>query len=569
MPNPVDPVPPLPRIHALDPQQAEQSWENAPQLLAALNAARLGAWSWDIDCGRISWSRGTQALFGFDPRQPLPKDLDYLDLLAAEDRGRVIRAFHAVLAGAPFEQAMHHRIQWPDGSLHWLEINGSLQPDASGRRRMIGVIRETTQQREREHALGHSEKRFATLFHLCPNMVLLTRQEDGLISEANQYFESLFGWPVNDAIGRTTLDLGLWVHPEQRALLVRATQRKGEPITMEVQFRASNGQIHDGTLSAQKVELDGRAYLISTFLDTTERKNAEQALKDSQERLDLALDSAQLGTWDWHIPSGMLYGSARAAQLHGLDPHPFHESFDAFFEGMPDEERASMRDAYRTLREGPAGNYQLTYRVQLGDGSSRYLESRARLYRDAQGAPLRMAGTLLDITDQVEREQRLSASEEKFASLFLASPDPICVTTLASGEFVEINPSFTQTFGWSAAEVINHTAEQIGLWDEPTQRLQRIEQVIREQALNNVAIIVHHKNGQRLTCMISSRLIKVGHQRCVVTTLRDITQQQRSEAALKASEESSPRPSIPAPTPCPLPSATLGATWRSMTVSAA
>ena len=72
MPNPVDPVPPLPRIHALDPQQAEQSWENAPQLLAALNAARLGAWSWDIDSGRISWSRGTQALFGFDPRQPLP-----------------------------------------------------------------------------------------------------------------------------------------------------------------------------------------------------------------------------------------------------------------------------------------------------------------------------------------------------------------------------------------------------------------------------------------------------------------------------------------------------------------
>ncbi|PAM42998.1 hypothetical protein CEJ63_24570, partial [Acinetobacter baumannii] len=84
-----------------------------------------------------------------------------------------------------------------------------------------------------------------------------------------------------------------------------------------VQFCASSGQIHDGTLSAQKVELEGEAYLLSTFLDTTERKNAEQALKDSQERLDLALDSAQLGTWDWHIPSGMLYGSARAAQLHG------------------------------------------------------------------------------------------------------------------------------------------------------------------------------------------------------------------------------------------------------------
>lgn len=537
MRNPVDSVPPLPRIYALDPQEAEQSWDSAPQLLAALNAARLGAWCWEIDTGRISWSRGTQALFGFDPRQPLPKDLDYLDLLAPQDRGRVIRAFHAVLAGEPFEQAMHHHIQWPDGTHHWLEINGSLAPDKAGRRRMIGVIRETTRQREREHALSHSEKRFATLFHLCPNMVLLTRQADGLISEANQYFEMLFGWPVADAIGRTTLDLGLWRHPEQRAQLVKATQRKGEPITMEVQFCASNGQIHDGTLSAQKVELEGEAYLLSTFLDTTERKNAEQALKDSQERLDLALDSAQLGTWDWHIPTGMLYGSARAAQLHGLPPEPFHESFDAFFEGMPGEERENMRNAYRTLREGPAGNYQLTYRVPMEDGSSRYLESRARLYRDAQGAPLRMAGTLLDITDQVEREQRLTASEEKFASLFQASPDPICVTCLDGGAFIEINPAFTQTFGWTAAEVIDKSAEQIGLWDESSKRLERIERVIREQTLNNVAIMVHHKNGQSLTCVISSRLIKVGDQPCIVTTLRDITQQQRSEAALKASEE--------------------------------
>ncbi|OPA87961.1 histidine kinase [Pseudomonas fluorescens] len=537
MRNPVDSVPPLPRIYALDPQEAEQSWDSAPQLLAALNAARLGAWYWEIDSGKISWSRGTQALFGFDPRQPLPKDLEYLDLLAPEDRARVIRAFHAVLAGEPFEQAMHHRIRWPDGSQHWLEINGSLLPDKAGRRRMIGVIREITHQREREAALSHSEKRFATLFHLCPNMVLLTRQSDGLISEANQYFEMLFGWPVADAIGRTTLDLGLWHHPEQRVQLVKATQRKGEPITMEVQFCASNGQIHDGTLSAQKVELEGEAYLISTFLDTTERKNAEQALKDSQERLDLALDSAQLGTWDWHIPTGMLYGSARAAQLHGLPPEPFHESFDAFFEGMPDEERDNMRSAYRTLREGPAGNYQLTYRVPMEDGTSRYLESRARLYRDERGAPLRMAGTLLDITDQVEREQRLSASEEKFASLFQASPDPICVTGLDSGAFVEINPAFTQTFGWTAAEVIDKSADQIGLWDDSNQRVQRIERVIRDQALSNVAVVVHHKNGQSLTCVISSRLIKVGDQPCIVTTLRDITQQQRSEAALKASEE--------------------------------
>ncbi|MGE8409801.1 MAG: EAL domain-containing protein [Pseudomonas sp.] len=404
--------PRLPRIHAADPQESEQTWESAPQLLAALNGARLGAWFWDVESGRISWSRGTQALFGYDPHQPLPKDLDYLDLLPAEDRERTLEAFHGVIAGHPLEQAMRHRIRWPDGSLHWLEINGSLTKDKDGRPQMIGVIREITRQRERE-----------------------------------------------------------------------------------------------------------------------------AALKDSQERLDLALDSAQLGTWDWHIPSGMLYGSARAAQLHGLDPEPFHESFDAFFEGVPESERSSMRQAYRSLREGPAGNYQITYRIQLENGSSRYLESRARLYRDEHGNPLRMAGTLLDITDQVEREQRLISSEEKFAGLFQVSPDPICVTRQDDGQFIEINPAFTQTFGWTAEEVLGRSAEEIGLWAESAERARRIEQVIRDQALNNVAVAVNHRDGQGLTCVISSRLIKVDHQTCSVTTLRDITQQQRAEAALKASEE--------------------------------
>ncbi|GGU83277.1 hypothetical protein GCM10009504_44630 [Pseudomonas laurentiana] len=537
MPKSANRFPRLPRIHAADPQESEQTWESATKLLAALNGAHLGAWFWDVESGRLSWSRGTQALFGFDPQQPLPNDLDYLELLPVEDRARTLQTFYAVMAGEPQDQALRHRIRWPDGSVHWLEINGSLTHDKHGKPQMIGVIREITRQREREAALINSEKRFATLFHLSPNVILLTRRVDGQIYEVNQHFEKTLGWPCHQVIGKTTLELGLWVNPQQRHQILEATRNTNDPITLEVQFRAGSGQIHDGILSTQSIEMEGVAYLLSTFVDTSERKRAEQALKDSQERLDLALDSAQLGTWDWHIPSGMLYGSARAAQLHGLDPVPFHESFEAFFEGVPEQERSTMRQAYRSLREGPAGNYQITYRIQLENGTSRYIESRARLYRDEQGNPLRMAGTLLDITEQVEREQRLTSSEEKFASLFQVSPDPICVTRQDSGQFIEINPAFTQTFGWNAEQVLGRTAQQIGLWAESSERAKRIEQVIRDQALNNVAVVVNHKDGQPLTCVISSRLIKVDSEPCSVTTLRDITQQQRAEAALKASEE--------------------------------
>lgn len=189
-----DPNLPLPHIPALDPIAFEQSWQDAASLLAALNGASLGAWSWDIDSGQVNWSRGAQALFGLDPNRPLRQPVEYIQLIPEEDRVEVLRLFREVLDGRKPQRSMCHRIRWPDGTLHWLEISGSLQqPTSDGRRRMVGVIRDVTRQRAQE-----------------------------------------------------------------------------------------------------------------------------QALKDSQERLNLALESADLGTWDWHIATGILYGSARASALHGL-----------------------------------------------------------------------------------------------------------------------------------------------------------------------------------------------------------------------------------------------------------
>ncbi|MGV2837171.1 PAS domain-containing protein, partial [Pseudomonas shirazensis] len=206
-----------------------------------------------------------------------------------EDRARTRLAFQAVVNGEPIEQAMRHRIRWPDGSLHWLEVSGSLTHDRNGRRQMIGVIREITRQRDRETALINSEKRFASLFHMSPNAILLSRRKDGMLFEVNQHFEDMFGWPGAQIVGKTSIELGLWVHPEQRQQVLEATRYSTGPITMEVQFRGSGGKVHDGILCTQSIELEGVTFLLTTFVDTSERKRAELALKDSQERLDLAL----------------------------------------------------------------------------------------------------------------------------------------------------------------------------------------------------------------------------------------------------------------------------------------
>ncbi|MEX5541034.1 putative bifunctional diguanylate cyclase/phosphodiesterase [Pseudomonas poae] len=264
-----------------------------------------------------------------------------------------------------------------------------------------------------------------------------------------------------------------------------------------------------------------------------QHSTAEQALKDSQERLDLALESAQLGTWDWHIPTGMLYGSARAAQLHGLPPESFHEPFEAFFEGMPDSDRDNMRSAYRTLRKGPAGNYQLIYRVPLEDGSARYLESRARLYRDEQGAPLRMAGTLLDITDQVEREQQLTASEEKFASVFHASPNAISITERDTGRYVEVNDGFCRLTGYRAEEAIGLTLYQIGIWADENQRSALLAELAIKARIPHLEMLWHNRRGEVLSVEVSVEPITLNQTPCLLLTARDVSLLKNAQAQVR------------------------------------
>ncbi|SIQ28892.1 bifunctional diguanylate cyclase/phosphodiesterase [Aquipseudomonas alcaligenes] len=404
--------PPFPHIPALDPAEFEKTWQNAPLLLAALNGAHLGAWYWDIESGRVSWSRGAQALFGLDPKQPLRRTVDYIELIPEEDRAKVRHLFQQVLNGHPMAAPLRHRIHWPDGSLHWLEISGRPQIDANGCKQVIGVVR-----------------------------------------------------------------------------------------------------------------------------DITEQQQQQQALHDSQERLNLALESANLGTWDWHIPSDTLYSSGRAASLHGLAGEPYHGKSSQFFQRVPEQDQKLMRQTYREILEQAQREYQVTYRIRLDNGETRYLESTAKLHRDPEGQPLRMAGILMDITERVQREQRLASSEEKFVTLFQASPEPICVSRIRDGVFVEINPSFSQTFGWSPEEIVGRSAPEVGFWVDEQQRNQLFAKLSQDQHLSSEIARFRTKGGNELTCVVSSRFIRVDRQLCITTTFRDITERQAAEAALKASQE--------------------------------
>ncbi|MFZ3155447.1 PAS domain S-box protein [Pseudomonas sp.] len=528
--------PPLPFIPVLDPAEFESTWNDAPRLLRALNGAKLGTWYWDIESGRVSWSRGAQALFGLDPKHPLEKRIDYIELIPEEDRPAVLRLFEQLLAGNPSNSAFRHRIRWPDDSLHWLEISGSLQLDADGKQRVIGVIRDITNQQSREQALRSSEEKFAQAFNYSPDAVVITEKSSGRFIEINAGFERQFGWSSTETLGRTSLEMGIWACLKDRQRMMEAVKNNSLN-GLEVPLYHRDGSIRINLLFGGEILLEGIPCLVLSLRDITQQRQQEQALHDSQERLNLALESADLGTWDWHIPSNMLFGSARAAMLHGLAETHLHGDFHSFFSFVPRKDRHAMRLAYLELLQGIRQDYQVTYRAVYKNGDVHYLESTAKLYRDERGTPQRMAGIVIDISERGQREQRLKASEEKFVTLFQASPDPITLTTEPDGRVLEINPSFSQVFGWHADEVVGRSVLDFNFWGSLSVRSTLYEKFYQADGLDNEVADFRNSRGHTLTCVVSCRPITVEGQRCIITTFRDISERQKAQAALQASQE--------------------------------
>ncbi len=144
----------------------------------------------------------------------------------------------------------------------------------------------TTEQQRAEKALRASEERFAKAFRASPMAMAISTLEEGRILEANARFERLTGYTVEELVGRTTLDLGLWATPQDRPRLTRQLAT-GNPVREErVVMRTRAGQARNVLISAELIELDGERCLLILLEDVTEHERTEQSLRDSEQRLD-------------------------------------------------------------------------------------------------------------------------------------------------------------------------------------------------------------------------------------------------------------------------------------------
>jgi PAS domain S-box-containing protein len=164
------------------------------------------------------------------------------------------------------------------------------------------------------------------------------------------------------------------------------------------------------------------------FHDVTERRRTERALRESEARLNLAMEAGQMGAWEWIIASGKVTWSPTLEPIHGLLPGTFGGGFEDFQRGMHPEDREGVLAKIQECVER-RGDYRVEYRIIKPDGTLCWIEARGKLFMDGKGNVERMAGICMDITARKQVEEALRDSEEFNRTVIESSRD--CTKTLS------------------------------------------------------------------------------------------------------------------------------------------
>jgi PAS domain S-box-containing protein len=367
-------------------------------------------YDYNVNSGVIKWEGAIKEITGYDPvefNREVSIDIRE-NMIHPDDRERAVELLENARSSCG-KYIAEYRFVHKDGSYRHMLDEGIFSCEVPGKAdRMLGVMKDITDRKRSEEALRESEEKFRGAFMTSPDAMILSRISDGILLDANSGFEKITGYSREESMNKTAEAIYLWKKTSDRDTYMKELMRKGSAKNVELDFRKKDGTIISAMVSANIIKIHGESCIIAAAKDISERKAAENALRDS---------------------------------------------------------------------------------------------------------------------------------EEKFRAIFETSPDAININRLSDGVYLEANIGFEKVSGYTRQETAGHTGDELGLWESPELRRELVNEVKKKGRAENAEIILKKKDGRRIYALISSAIINLKGEACLLSISRDITDRKNTEEALKESEE--------------------------------
>lgn len=270
------------------------------------------------------------------------------------------------------------------------------------------------------------------------------------------------------------------------------------------------------------------------LVQLAERKRNEEVLRSSEARLRLALEAAQMGTWDWDILTNNMVFSDQLAPIFGFPPGSYHSTYEAFLNFVHPKDRKRIAQAVALTLENGA-DYEVEFRVLLSDGTVHWVGSKGQVYYDKTGRAIRMVGVAMDITEPKQAEEQLGLLN----SVVVNAKDAVLITEAEPFDepgprILYVNEAFTHMTGYSMEEVLGKTPRI--LQGPKTERvaLDQIRAALVAWQPVRVEVLNYRKDGSEIWVDLSIAPVadKTGWYTHWISIQRDVTEQKQVEAEI-------------------------------------
>ncbi|MDR9440353.1 MAG: PAS domain-containing protein [Halomonas sp.] len=428
---------------------------------------------------------------------------------------------------APGYARIHYRQRTPEGRWQWLDDQLTTVRDSRGRIiELVGAFRDVTDRIE-------ITQRLEKLARNVPGLLFQYRQQpDGQaqFTYASEGALNILGLPHEEMEADAAKAFGR-VHPDDLPPLlasIEASRRHLTPWQLRLRLlHPQRGEIWLEGRSSPEVEEDGSVLWHGVLLDITRQVVAEEALQQSRTELAEAQQLAHLGSWIWDVATDDLRWSEEVFRIFGVTPDAFTPTFEGFLQRVHADDRESVRAAVDEALQGSP--YLIGFRILWPDGSERIVDARGSVEFSTNDQPLRMIGTLLDVT----RLRAMEAEQRLLAATFQSS-QAIFITDSA-GMIQRINPGFTALLGYTPDQVVGRNPRIFHSYVQGPEFYKNIFDQIEEKGYWEGEIWNLHRSGKVIPLheFITAIYDPGGRLEHYIATFFDISRQKELESCLE------------------------------------